>query len=94
VATLDLKIREQADIEKYAEAAMSAAYRRHGGQTWLSDIWRRKPDTRERKLQSAIVPYGFTLTEEVNPKYSLSSEFWTRMISLQLDEIEAKLMTF
>jgi len=91
VAMLDLKIREKANIKEYAEAAMSAAYRRHGRHAWLADIWRRNPETRERKLKSAIVSYGFTLTETADPKYSLHPEFWEKMVSLELDMIESRL---
>jgi hypothetical protein len=81
VAMLDLKIREKANIEEYAEAAITAAYRRRGRHAWLADMWRRNPDARERKLKSAIVSHGFTLTETADSKYSLRPEFWEKTIS-------------
>ena len=65
VAKLDLQIREQANIEDYAMAAMSIAYRR-GAREWLREIWKRNASARERKLKTAIVPYGFTLTKSAD----------------------------
>jgi hypothetical protein len=94
VATLDLKIREGASIEEYAASAMSIAYRHRGAHDWLVDIWRRNSSARERKLKAAIVPYGFTLTASADPKYSLRPEFWERMVSLGLGEIESSLSNY
>jgi hypothetical protein len=90
VATLDLKIRERANIEGYAVAALCAAYRL-GAPGWLHEIWKRNANARERKLKTSIVPYGFILTKSADSKYSLSPEFWHRLVSRELAEVEASL---